>query len=159
MFLKEVFAHMDKEELVLQYFPKLGNCAQSVLHTFCEDLGFDRDRALNLARGFGAGIGGMGEICGAVSAAIMVIGLYLGNVVSDESKLKELTEQKTTIFLESFKGIHGSYHCRDLLGGCSLKTPLGKSEFKEKELLNNVCKQCVKSSVKITDNIIKNLGI
>jgi len=150
---------MDKEELVLQYFPKLGNCAQSVLHTFCEDLNFDKDRALNLARGFGAGIGGKGEICGAVSAAIMVIGLHLGNVVNDEYKLKELTEQKTNMFLESFKEIHGSYHCKDLLGGCSLETSQGKTEFKERELLNNVCKKCVKSSVKITDNIIKNLDI
>lgn len=150
---------MDKEELVLQYFPKFGNCAQSVLCTFCEDLNFDRERALNLARGFGAGIGGMGEICGAVSAAIMVIGLHLGSVVSDENKLKELTDQNTTMFLEFFKEIRGSYYCKDLLGGCSLKTPHGKSEFKEKDLLNNVCKLCVKSSVKITDNIIKNLDI
>jgi C_GCAxxG_C_C family probable redox protein len=112
-----------------------------------------------LARGFGAGIGGKGKICGAVSAAIMVIGLHLGNVVNDEYNLKELTEQKTNIFLESFKEIHGSYHCKDLLDGCYLKTSQGKTEFKGRELLNNVCKKCVKSSVKITDNIIKNLDI
>jgi C_GCAxxG_C_C family probable redox protein len=150
---------VEKEELVLQYFPKFGNCAQSVFNTFCEDLHFDKDRALNLARGFGGGMGGMGEICGAVSAAIMVIGLHLGNVITDEYKLKELTEQKVNTLLENFKELHGSYYCKDLLDGCSLKTPSGKNEFKEKELLNNVCKKCVSSSVKITDGIIKNLDM
>ena len=46
------------------------NCAQSVLFSFCEELGLDADTALKIACGFGAGMGRKGEVCGAVSGAL-----------------------------------------------------------------------------------------
>lgn len=54
------------------------NCAQAVLYAFCEDLGFDRDAALRLACGFGAGMARKQEVCGAVSGGIITLGLRHG---------------------------------------------------------------------------------
>lgn len=48
------------------------NCAQAVLTVFCEQLGLERTLVLQLAQGFGAGIGGTGSICGAVTGAYIV---------------------------------------------------------------------------------------
>jgi hypothetical protein len=35
-----------------------------------------------------------------------------------------------------------------------LTTPEGKKEFKEKDLLNKVCKECVRNVVEIIEDII-----
>jgi hypothetical protein len=39
------------------------NCAQSVLFSFCDDLNLDKDKALKIACGFGAGMGRKEEVC------------------------------------------------------------------------------------------------
>jgi C_GCAxxG_C_C family probable redox protein len=54
------------------------NCCQSVLSTYGKGLGLGEREALKIASGFGAGIAYMGDICGAVTGAFMVIGLKYG---------------------------------------------------------------------------------
>jgi len=54
------------------------NCAQAVLGAFCEEYGLDTDTALRIARGLGSGVRNA-EICGAVSGAVLVIGLKYGH--------------------------------------------------------------------------------
>ena len=53
------------------------NCAQSVLTSYSSELGLDDHQALRLAAPFGGGIGHSGEVCGAVSGAMMVADLKL----------------------------------------------------------------------------------
>ena len=53
-------------------------CSQAVFATFSEMLGLDKETALKIANGFGGGIARKQEICGAVSGAIMAIGLKYG---------------------------------------------------------------------------------
>ncbi len=50
------------------------NCAQAVLYSFCDDLRFDRDTALRLACGFGAGMARNQGVCGVVTGGIITIG-------------------------------------------------------------------------------------
>ena len=65
---------MDRVEQAVSKFAEGYNCAQSVLFSFCDDLGMDKDKALKIACGFGAGMGRKEEVCGAVTGGIMVIG-------------------------------------------------------------------------------------
>ena len=60
------------------------NCAQSVLFSFCEELGLDAETALKLSCGLGAGMGRQGEVCGAVSGGIVVLGLKFGRGKNDK---------------------------------------------------------------------------
>ena len=53
------------------------NCAQSVVAVFAEKHGVDRETAQKIASGFGAGVRS-GEVGGAASGAVMVIGLASG---------------------------------------------------------------------------------
>jgi hypothetical protein len=46
-----------KSEIAVEKFLGGYNCAQSVLYSFCDDLGFEKNIALKLACGFGAGMG------------------------------------------------------------------------------------------------------
>ena len=51
------------------------NCCQAVLLTFCDELGVDPVTAFKIGEGFGLGMGGMENTCGALSGAIMLAGL------------------------------------------------------------------------------------
>ena len=43
------------------------NCSQAILSTYCEQFGLDKITALKLSCGLGAGMGRLGETCGAVT--------------------------------------------------------------------------------------------
>lgn len=94
-------------------FVKGYNCAQSVLMTFCEDLGLDRDTAAKLAYGLGGGIARSRETCGAVLGGIMVLGLTksAGGFEDKEEMYKEARS-----FMDEFRKEAGSVTCRELLG-------------------------------------------
>ena len=64
------------------------NCAQSVALPFCEQFGMDPAVAMRALEGFGAGMGGRDQTCGALSGAIFVAGLKHsdGNLESPASK-------------------------------------------------------------------------
>jgi hypothetical protein len=46
---------MTKSEQAVSKFIEGYNCAQAVFFSFCDDLDIDKDRALKMACGFGAG--------------------------------------------------------------------------------------------------------
>ena len=51
------------------------NCAQTVVTSFSEELGIERDLAFKIAMGFGGGMGRTARTCGAVTGAYIVLGL------------------------------------------------------------------------------------
>src|SRR5271157_2412795 len=92
------------------------SCSQAILSTFGEQFGLDRDTVLKLAAGFGGGMGRMAGTCGAVTGAVMVLGLKYGAVSPDDRQAKELTYEKVREFAARFKEREGSLVCRELLG-------------------------------------------
>ena len=123
------------------------NCAQSVLSVFCEDLNFDKDMALKLATGFGAGMARKQEICGAVTGGIMAIGLRRGQGCEGDKAAKELTFSLTWEFMERFSAKYGSCLCRVLLDGCDLQSESGRIFYKENDLCGKICRPCVADAV------------
>ncbi len=81
------------------------NCAQCVLASCGKYTGLERDTALSVAAGFGGGVRS-GEICGAISGAVMVIGL----TEPDKRKVAGLTKQ----CVESFRSQFGCVRCFEL---------------------------------------------
>jgi C_GCAxxG_C_C family probable redox protein len=143
-----------KSKMALAKFAEGFNCAQSVFYSFCDDLRFDKNTALKMACGFGGGMGRTGEVCGAVSGGILVIGIKYGRGKKDDRTATELTYKKTRQFMDQFAGKHGSFICRKLLSGCELTTEEGQKQFKENDLLNKTCKPCIQSAVEILENIV-----
>ena len=91
------------------------NCAQAVFAAFADELGLDEELAKRLATGLGGGVGRMREVCGAVSAAAMVIGMRLG---PDKMKAYPVIQD----FCAKFKEKCGSIVCRELLEGTGATT-------------------------------------
>lgn len=121
------------------------NCAQAVLYSLADELGIDRNTALKIACGFGAGIGRSQEVCGAVSGGVMALGLKYGRGEGEEKSRTEDTYRRTREFIAHFTRRHGSVQCRDLIG-CNLQTPEGQQSFKDRDLLHTTCAQCVRTA-------------
>ena len=81
---------MNRCELAYQYHKKGYNCAQSVLMSFQDVAGLSEKQCLAIASGFGAGAG-TGELCGALTGAIMVLDIMIVTAVEIvEEMLQEL---------------------------------------------------------------------
>ena len=68
---------MTKAERARELFLEGCNCAQAVFLAFAEEK-LDRETALKIASGFGGGMAGMRDVCGAVSGMFMAYGLLCG---------------------------------------------------------------------------------
>ena len=69
---------MTHKEKAMKIFYEKFNCSQAVLGAYAEDYGLTIDQAMKVAACFSGGVR-KGEVCGAVSGAIMVIGLKYGD--------------------------------------------------------------------------------
>jgi C_GCAxxG_C_C family probable redox protein len=135
------------------YFSNHLNCAQSVLATFAPELGLDRDTALRLASGFGSGMARLGQTCGAVTGAIMVLGLRYGYISGEDLVSKEKTYALVQELTARFRACHGSTLCRELLG-CDLGTPEGQQLAADRQLFTVICEPLVRQSVTLVQELL-----
>ena len=124
------------------------NCAQAVFATCAEQHGLDRETALKVASAFGGGMARLGETCGAVSGALMVIGLKRGYVDPDDQDAKAETYDLARAFIDQFEARHGTVVCRELLDH-DIDTPESLELAREKGLFTSICPQFVQSAVEI----------
>ncbi|MCG8580451.1 MAG: C-GCAxxG-C-C family protein [Bacteroidales bacterium] len=135
-------------------FYNSNNCAQSVIKAYVEDLGIDEQQALNMALGFGGGMGKMQKACGAVTGAYMVIGLRNSKFINDFERRDEITAEMIQGFRKKFCERHQTDQCVHLIG-CDIRTEAGRQTFKENKLKDKVCSKCIESSVVILENLFK----
>jgi C_GCAxxG_C_C family probable redox protein len=84
------------------------NCCQAVVRAFADTLDMPEDKLMQLAAGFGSGMGTMEGTCGALVGAIMVAGLRTGG---------NGTMALSRKMLPRFKELcGGATICRDLKG-------------------------------------------
>lgn len=107
-------AEQDIARIASEHFAAGCNCAQAVLRCFADRYGLDADTAVRLATGFGVGLG-RGGACGAVSGAVMVLGLAGGGAGPDGAAAKAATYARAREFYDRFLERHGSLICRDLM--------------------------------------------
>ena len=103
----------DVKQLAGQHFREGYNCAEAILRAFNTtlELGLDDD-ALRLAAGFGGGLGHSGCVCGALAAAVMVLGALQGRRSKDESR--DAAYRASQGFHDAFSGHFGATCCRAL---------------------------------------------
>jgi C_GCAxxG_C_C family probable redox protein len=107
-----------------------------VLLALAEQQGIQSDVIPRIATGFCSGLARTGGLCGAVSGAVMAVGLALGR-----SQPGMETDPAYTVvrrFLERFEAEFGAVTCFELTG-VHLGTPEGQAAFRE----NNVFARCL----------------
>lgn len=137
---------MKKSLLAIENFKSL-NCAQSVLLAYVQDINLDQKTALCIARGFGGGMT-MGETCGAVTGAYMVLGLKINNEGKTYDQIKAESKAAVRKFNDLFLARHGSLKCKELLG-VDLSQADGSQKASEQNLFTTVCVDLVGSAAQI----------
>lgn len=136
---------MNSIENAVHLFDQGYMCSQAVFAAFCEDYGLSKEQALKIGACFGSGMR-RGEVCGACTGALMVLGLKYGE---NKQESNEICEK----FLNEFENKNGSIICRDLLG-CDICTEEGVAYAKENNLFKDFCPKMVESAAKILNEII-----
>ncbi len=136
------------QELFLQGI----DCSQVVAGAFAEELGADRKLLRKVSSCFGGGMQ-CGETCGAVTGALMVLGMKHGHSEEGDSGQKQIMMQKTGEFKRLFGERYPTCICRDLLGhDISRKEELEK--VMEKGLLLQFCPKVVEDTIEILGKIL-----
>jgi C_GCAxxG_C_C family probable redox protein len=130
------------------------NCSQAVCAAHATSLGLSRDPALKIASGFGGGMGRSGEACGAVTGAIMAIGLKTGSIKAADTAAKEHTYALTHQLIEQFKERHGTISCSELLG-CDIGQPEGLQHAREAQLFAQRCPLFVRDAAAIVSTLLE----
>lgn len=143
---------MDRIQKAAQLFNSNFNCTQAVLAAFAEPGQIDEATAMKIASGFGGGIGRTGGTCGALTGAVMVIGLRCGTADAADKTTKLEVYRKVRLLTEEFKLRAGSTICRDLIG-FDLSTPQGQLAAKEPRAFDR-CDNFVRIAAEILEELL-----
>ncbi|BBE31336.1 hypothetical protein OSSY52_14770 [Tepiditoga spiralis] len=126
----------------VNYFNNGYTCSQAIVKTFKNEFNIDEKILEAISYGFGGGMGKSGNICGAVSGGIMVIGMRNMN------EKKDIVYKKVNKFISEFKKINGETSCTKLLEFSNeLSEEEEKNKFKKK-----ICTNCIKSTVELLNS-------
>jgi C_GCAxxG_C_C family probable redox protein len=145
--------NVDRRRLAHDAFAANYNCAQAMLMAVGPELGLDCDTCLKLASTFGGGMGRQGEVCGAVTGALMALGLRYGGATIKNPNAKAEVYAKVKQFTDAFKARHGSIVCRDILG-CDISTPDGWAEAQARNFHTEICPKFVDDAISILDEMM-----
>jgi len=141
----------DATALAVETFRGGINCTQAILSAWGSRHGLDRDTAMKLGGAFGSGMN-MGETCGAVTGALMVIGLRHVKVSGAAFLSRDRTEKETLEFIERFKARNGTVSCKELLG-CDLGTSEGQAAAKHDKSFKTRCPKFVRDAAEILEEM------
>jgi C_GCAxxG_C_C family probable redox protein len=138
-------------DLARTYFDQGFSCSQAVSAAFAAEFGLDAATMLRVASTFGGGIARSGDTCGAISGALMVLGLKYGATQPDPAA-KERAYEHGREFIARFRARNGAVDCRDLLGH-DFATPEGRAAIKETKIIRTICPALVASAVEILEEM------
>jgi C_GCAxxG_C_C family probable redox protein len=141
-----------KSDKALYYFANNFNCSQAVFTTFATEMGVDEEIALKLGTQFGGGAR-CGQMCGAVSGALMVLGLKYGHCHSNNNEEKSRAYSLAVEFNKRFCEKNCSIVCKDLLG-YDLSVPNELALIKEKKLFSTVCPKMIADATEIVEQML-----
>lgn len=148
---------MDRCALAYQYHKSRYNCAQSVAASFADLTGWTPEQLFAAAGGFGGGYGGShAEACGAISGALLVLGILFPYTQEGDLEAKRRLYALSKEFLQRFSGVFGHTRCMDLLRarpGVSERTPAA-----QRLGVTAHCDNMVVTSVELLEELLRQQG-
>jgi C_GCAxxG_C_C family probable redox protein len=145
---------MSKSSEAIKAFDSGFNCAQSMLHTYGKEYFREEAFALKLASGFGAGVSYRGEMCGAVSGSLMVLGLHYGYSDLTMELEKEMNFLVSREFMEAFEQRNGSLVCNQLVKS-EINTSEGLEYARQNGLFDKTCPGLIASAAEILESLLE----
>ena len=96
----------------------------------------------------------MGETCGAVTGAFMVIGMKHGMARKGDDKERDTTYKLVERFVREFNARNATVICRELLG-CDISTSEGMKKIKKENLFRTRCPKFVQDAAEILEEMLE----
>jgi len=135
----------DPVKTAQERFTQKFNCSQSVFSAYAPKFGIQDEIALKLASPFGGGTAHQGHICGAVTGALMVLGLQKGSATPEtKDEAYRIAEE----YIKRFQDLHGSILCRELTG-YDISKPDEFQKARESRVFYEICPGLVKDAAEL----------
>lgn len=136
----------DAPALAVQRFLSHWNCTQAVLEALAGQTGLSPEMITQITTPFGAGMWN-GLTCGAVTGAMMAIGMRHGRTQDGDSKATDGTKVIMREFVKAMTGQFGDLNCSALLG-TNMATDEGIKEAAAKGLFKSKCPLLVEAATR-----------
>ena len=91
----------ERKERALRCFTDHLHCSQSILAAFSEECGITEETAFRLGSCFGSGMR-KGNVCGACTGALMVLGLMYGETHAGDQEGRLRTNRLNDLMMDRF---------------------------------------------------------
>ena len=129
------------------------SCSQAVCGAFAEELGTDQKIAFRLSCALGGGMGHTGNTCGAVTGALMVIGMKYGRTSLEDLAAKDKTYELVQQFMKEFRHRNHSVNCTELIGH-DLSNPNELEAARARKLFHAKCSKFVCDAGDILETLL-----
>lgn len=130
------------------------NCAESVLTALLEATDLNPEDYGSVATPFGGGIGYSDLTCGALSAAVLALGLTLQRRNPADGAAKQNLYDEVRQLTEDFRAAVGATSCTGILGE-NLSLPGGRERAKANGLSDKNCPRAVEVATRLGAEILR----
>jgi C_GCAxxG_C_C family probable redox protein len=141
---------MEKNDKALELFNSNLSCAQSVLITMASEVGIDETLSFRIGAGLGGGVGRTQNLCGAINAGAVILGLKYGNYSAEDVESKNRLADIVGQFVNECTQSLGATQCLDLIK-VDLNNKAQKDFANKTGHLAQVCNNAVGETVKILE--------
>lgn len=131
-------------------------CVEAVFKTLADMHGTDSDLIPRVASGLAAGIARTSHICGALTGAILGLGLWFGRNEPVETDRKPYWYSRR--FICSWIELYPKTNCTSLLG-VDLDDPEGMEQFTSEEMWDKKCKEYIRNAVGLAYDLLVREGV
>ena len=146
---------MPNTERAAKFFTDGYNCAQATAAAFADDYGLKHDEVVRMTAGFGGGMGGQREQCGAVSAMIFMAGIAFGDYDPKDNEKKTELYNLVKKMTAEFKVAYGTTNCRELLSKVNI---FPKPDPSERTAEYYKARPCIRFVIKAAEIMKQNLS-
>ncbi|PKQ19545.1 MAG: hypothetical protein CVT66_09505 [Actinobacteria bacterium HGW-Actinobacteria-6] len=143
---------MQRADRAVELFRDGKACSQAVLLAWSPDFGLDDDAALRLAAPFGSGMR-LGGTCGALTGALMVLGLAMCDEGCATREGRALTAAPIAALTERFVARVGATDCPGVLG-CDVRDPDVAARARAEGLYESRCAPAVRAASEILQDLL-----
>ena len=118
----------------------------------CQELGIENEVIPRIATAFGGGIGGTGDVCGAVVGSVMAIGLRHGR--EEPWQQRDNAHSLVQEFCQRFEEEMGHLSCRDLTG-MDPSTPEGIQAQMSSDVPIRVCLPAIGTAFRLVMELLE----
>ena len=130
-------------------------CSEAILASYGGRVGLNHDLAMKIGCAFGGGLGSQGDVCGAITASIIILGLKHGRTDKNDSERRIKTDSQVQKFLKKFKAKNKHIRCNDLIG-FDRSTPEGHDIAAAAGVFKKLCPKFVKDAALILEELLEN---